>query len=168
MCAIFFRCCYVVFDALGSHRGSLSAGGPAEEYCSRLESQNDAEFVVRMMILLGGVAGQIVSCVFWFMCTACCTCFCARPGYCERISTRFSKGCYHWWGRLVTCCGCGWCDLPGSYPRLASARMKSCELFYDGHMLCCWCCNSHSVVVKIFFSRSSKVGSAAVSQAFPS
>jgi hypothetical protein len=89
----------------------VCAGGPAEEYCNRLETQNSSEDSVRLMVLFANFLTQLYLCLFFSMMTQCCTCCCccARPGNCEHISTGCSRGCFHFCGRLMTCCGVGWC-----------------------------------------------------------
>lgn len=92
----------------------VTTGAAAEEYCNVLESQNSGVHFLKWIVLAGALVALLLKVMFWCMCTACCTCWCccARPGCFERISSACSRGCFHWWSRLITCCGCGWCGPP--------------------------------------------------------
>jgi hypothetical protein len=96
----------------------MCAGGPAEEYCNRLQTQNSGEQVVKLMLLAGRISHYLFLCLFCCMITGCftCCCCCARPDFCICISTPCSRRCFRYWGRLVTLCGCGWCAFLAPYP----------------------------------------------------
>jgi hypothetical protein len=101
-----------VFGAICSKYELLAAEGPGQLYCKRLETQNDGEATVAIIVILGQVVGFLLTVMGLCLCTAgfASCCCCARETWCSHFATPCSKGCYVLWGNLLSRCGCGWCD----------------------------------------------------------
>ena len=83
----------------------------AEEYCDRLEHQNDGELATTVITYVGLLFGYTSLSLGVVLATMCCTCWCccARPGWCDCIATRASVNCYMCWGDCLHTFGCSWC-----------------------------------------------------------
>jgi hypothetical protein len=99
---------------------TLSAtGDAADRYCNKLETQNEGEVTIAVIVILGLVVGFLLIVMGLCLCTAglASCCCCAREAWCSHSATSCSRGCYIRWGDWLSRFGCGWCDAPPSFPQ---------------------------------------------------